>query len=72
MQDAPCDPCMVHCCLHWCALCQEQREVKHHLSDNSPYEDTVVNPPAIQEMIAGEEVVRESNVGESNLQLQPM
>lgn len=46
--------------------------MKHHLSDNSPYEDTVVNPPAIQEMNAGEEVVRESNVGESNLQLQPM
>lgn len=67
LKDSPCDPCMVHCCLHWCALCQEHREMKHHLSDNSLSDATVVNPPAIQEMNAGEEVV-----SESNLQLQPV
>lgn len=47
LKNSPCDPCMVHCCLHWCANCQEHREVKGHLSDKPT---TIVNPPPVQEM----------------------
>ncbi|KAG6480713.1 hypothetical protein ZIOFF_057298 [Zingiber officinale] len=49
LKDSPCDSCMVHCCMHWCAICQEHREMKGHLSDSiAPM--TVVNPPPVQEM----------------------
>lgn len=41
---------MVHCCMHWCALCQERREMKGRLSDNFAMPMTVVNPPPIQQM----------------------
>ncbi|CAN4099420.1 unnamed protein product [Withania somnifera] len=50
--DSPCDPCMVHCCLHWCAMCQEHREMKLHLLCNDNPTATVVEPPAVQEMTA--------------------
>lgn len=50
LEDSPCDPCAVHCCMHWCALCQEHREMKGRLSDNVMMEMTVVNPPPVQEM----------------------
>lgn len=50
LKNSPCDPCMVHCCLHWCALCQEHREMKARLSDNMVMPMTVVNPPAVQDM----------------------
>lgn len=43
---------MVHCCLHWCALCQEHREMKLHLSANDTPATTVVSPPPVQEMNA--------------------
>ncbi|XWS32393.1 hypothetical protein CRYUN_Cryun23aG0155700 [Craigia yunnanensis] len=46
----PCEPCMVHCCLHWCALYQEHREMRNHLSDNSETQMTIVKPPPVQEM----------------------
>ncbi|PKA59577.1 Cell number regulator 6 [Apostasia shenzhenica] len=49
LKNTPCDPCMVHCCMHWCALCQEHREMKGHLSDNIEI-SAIVNPPAMQEM----------------------
>ncbi|RWW41394.1 hypothetical protein BHE74_00053126 [Ensete ventricosum] len=49
-QNSPCDPCMVHCCMHWCAICQEHREMKGRLSDNLVMPMTVVNPPPVQEM----------------------
>jgi len=49
-QDSPCDPCMVHCCLHWCAICQEHREMKNHLSDNTNIDGTITNPPPVQEI----------------------
>eukprot|EP00850_Spirogloea_muscicola_P006770 SM000032S12154 [mRNA] locus=s32:902526:904009:+ [translate_table: standard] len=50
-QNTPCDPCMVHCVLHPCAVCQEHREMKSRLSDMEPAVPmTVVNPPAVQEM----------------------
>ncbi len=50
LQNKPCDPCMVHCCLHWCALCQEHREMQGRLSDNLVMPMTVINPPEPQEM----------------------
>ncbi|KAK6155877.1 hypothetical protein DH2020_010125 [Rehmannia glutinosa] len=52
LKNSPCDPCMVHCCMHWCALCQEHRELKGRLSDDSLMPMTVVNPPPVQEMNA--------------------
>ncbi|KAJ0961935.1 hypothetical protein J5N97_029763 [Dioscorea zingiberensis] len=50
LKNSPCDPCMVHCCMHWCAICQEHREMKDRLSDNSIMPMTIVNPPELQEM----------------------
>ncbi|KAM1202858.1 hypothetical protein FF1_018956 [Malus domestica] len=50
LQNSPCDPCLTHCCLHWCALCQEHREMKGRLSDNVVMPMTVVNPPQVQQM----------------------
>ncbi|CAA0836702.1 PLAC8 family protein [Striga hermonthica] len=52
LKNSPCDPLMVHCCLHWCAICQEHRELKGRLSDDTPMPMTVVNPPPVQEMNA--------------------
>ena len=82
LQDSPCDPCMVHCCLHWCALCQEHREMKGHLSDNTTsMAMTVVNPPPVQEMYSSEKkddaaAASAESSGEENtnkeLALQPM
>ncbi|XP_021909562.1 cell number regulator 6 [Carica papaya] len=54
LKNSPCDPCMVHCCMHWCALCQEHREMKGRLSDNFVMPMTIVNPPPVQEMNANE------------------
>lgn len=45
---------MVHCCMHWCAICQEHREMKGRLSDNVVMPMTVVNPPPVQEMSMNE------------------
>ncbi|MCO5608198.1 hypothetical protein L7F22_062404 [Adiantum nelumboides] len=50
LQDSPCDPCVVHCCMHWCAICQEHREMQGRLSDDAIEPMTVINPPAHQEM----------------------
>lgn len=50
LKNSPCDPCAVHCCMHWCALCQEHREMKGRLSDNIVSPMTIVNPPPVQEM----------------------
>ncbi|XP_038976333.1 cell number regulator 6-like [Phoenix dactylifera] len=54
LKNSPCDPCMVHCCMHWCAICQEHREMKSRLSDNVVMPMTVVNPPPVQEMSMNE------------------
>nr|CAD1818810.1 unnamed protein product [Ananas comosus var. bracteatus] len=54
LKNSPCDPCMVHCCMHWCAICQEHREMKGRLSDSAATPMTVVNPPPLQEMNANE------------------
>jgi hypothetical protein len=61
--------------MHWCAICQEHRELKNHLSDNSAVAMTVVNPPPVQEMNSGEnkETATSSGNGEqSNLEIQPL
>ncbi|KAL1546497.1 cell number regulator 6-like [Salvia divinorum] len=50
LKDSPCDPCVVHCCMHWCAICQEHREMKHHLSEESAA-IVDLDPPQLQEMI---------------------
>ncbi|KAJ6415390.1 hypothetical protein OIU84_004229 [Salix udensis] len=55
LKNSPCDPCMIHCCMHWCALCQEHREMKGRLSDNFVMPMTIVNPPPVQEMSAASE-----------------
>ncbi|XP_075524567.1 cell number regulator 6-like [Primulina tabacum] len=52
LENSPCDPCMVHCCMHWCAICQEHREMKAHLEDDSITPMAIVNPPHVQEMNA--------------------
>ncbi|KAK2650692.1 hypothetical protein Ddye_018181 [Dipteronia dyeriana] len=77
LKNSPCDPCLVHCCFHWCALCQEHREMKNHLSDNAETSMTVVSPPQTQEMNTCEN--RESATapstgyeGHTNLELQPV
>ncbi|XP_051137866.1 cell number regulator 6-like [Andrographis paniculata] len=53
LKNSPCDPCMVHCCLHWCALCQEHRELTERLADDTTFVPTaIVNPPPVQTMNA--------------------
>ncbi|KAK3441298.1 hypothetical protein EUGRSUZ_B01433 [Eucalyptus grandis] len=49
-KNSSCDPCLVHCCMHWCALCQEHGEMKGRLSENVVPPMTTVNPPPVQEM----------------------
>ncbi|CAI5520040.1 unnamed protein product [Closterium sp. Naga37s-1] len=49
-QNAPCDPCCVHCILHPCALCQEHREMVIRLPALD--EGVSLNPPPQQEMAA--------------------
>ncbi|KAL3649424.1 Cell number regulator 6 [Castilleja foliolosa] len=74
LKNSPCDPCMVHCCFHWCAICQEHREMTKHLSESNSSESTVVDPPAVQEMNAAESHKPEPSSSHSaehnNLQLQ--
>ncbi|KAK9724443.1 hypothetical protein RND81_05G072300 [Saponaria officinalis] len=50
LKNSPCDPCLVHCCMHWCALCQEHREMKSRLSEDAAMSMTTVNPPPAQVM----------------------
>ncbi|KAL6906390.1 hypothetical protein ACP4OV_003991 [Aristida adscensionis] len=53
LKNSPCDYCLVHCCLHWCANCQEHRERKGRLADRA-VPVTLVNPPPVQEMSMAE------------------
>ncbi|KAI8540268.1 hypothetical protein RHMOL_Rhmol09G0249800 [Rhododendron molle] len=77
-QNSPCDPCAVHCCMHWCALCQEHREMKGRLSDDLVTPMTIVNPPPVQEMnSAGEShdstaPSSAKSVDHTNLEMQPL
>ncbi|XP_058205678.1 cell number regulator 6-like isoform X1 [Rhododendron vialii] len=50
LKSSPCGPCLVHCCMHSCALCQEHREMNGRLSDGVVVPRTIVNPPPVQEM----------------------
>eukprot|EP00245_Coleochaete_scutata_P008817 TRINITY_DN276_c0_g1_i1.p1 TRINITY_DN276_c0_g1~~TRINITY_DN276_c0_g1_i1.p1 ORF type:complete len:266 (-),score=34.89 TRINITY_DN276_c0_g1_i1:713-1438(-) len=52
LANSPCDACCVHCVLHWCALCQEHREMKGRINMDDMVPMTVVNPPTRQEMVA--------------------
>ncbi|KAL9240379.1 hypothetical protein vseg_014605 [Gypsophila vaccaria] len=54
LKNSPCDPCLVHCCMHWCALCQEHREMKSRLSEEAAMSMTAVNPPPVQQMTGRE------------------
>lgn len=66
----------MHCCLHWCALCQEHREMKGRLSENTVMPMTVVNPPPVQEMNASENHRESASSGNgtdhTNLEMQPL
>ncbi|KAL9258366.1 Cell number regulator 6-like protein [Drosera capensis] len=79
LQVSPCDPCLVHCCMHWCALCQEHREMKRHLSDSALMAMTVVNPPLVQKMKTDENRPSPSSLKNgdqlpesTNMEIQPL
>ena len=36
--------------MHWCAICQEHREMQGRLSDDVVVPMTIINPPLPQEM----------------------
>ncbi|KAJ9164051.1 hypothetical protein P3X46_023668 [Hevea brasiliensis] len=50
LKNSPCDPCRVHCCMHWRALCQEHREMRERLSDTFVMPMAIVNPPPAQDI----------------------
>lgn len=50
LKNSPCNSFLVHCCLHWCALCQEHREMKARLSDGTVMSTTIMKPPPVQKM----------------------
>ncbi|KAL8167499.1 hypothetical protein V2J09_008998 [Rumex salicifolius] len=66
LKNSPCDPCLVHCCFHWCALCQEHREMKARLSDDADMGMTVINPPPVQEMSFDSEVTGATSSSTTN------
>ncbi|CAN0921809.1 Cell number regulator 6 [Linum grandiflorum] len=75
LKDSPCDPCLVHCCMHWCALCQEHREMRNHLSDQaSLLQMTVINPPSVQQMTTSTTTAQRvvSDSGHVTLEIQPV
>ena len=74
MQNSPCEPCLVHCCLHWCAVCQEHREMKARLDDNFVMPMTLVNAPPVQQMNSSSTSSSSANVHEhhTNLQMQAL
>ncbi|KAK1274100.1 Cell number regulator 6 [Acorus gramineus] len=75
LKNSPCDPCMVHCCMHWCALCQEHREMKGRLSDNVVMPMTIVNPPAVQEMNMNENresAASQNGASDTSLEMQAL
>ncbi|VFQ80544.1 unnamed protein product [Cuscuta campestris] len=84
LKNSPCDPCAVHCCMHWCALCQEHREMKGRLSDDNAITPmTIVNPPPVQYMTRTSDDAggdggghghghESSAAGHTNLEMQPL
>ncbi|KNA17819.1 hypothetical protein SOVF_076390 [Spinacia oleracea] len=65
LKNSPCDPCLVHCCMHWCALCQEHREMKTRLADDLGEPMTIVNAPPVQAMNSGRETQEASSTSTS-------
>ncbi|KAL9254282.1 Cell number regulator 6-like protein [Drosera capensis] len=77
LKNSPCDPCLVHCCMHWCALCQEHREMKSRLSDDAISPMTVVNPPPVQQMTTSQDPAassakRENDDDSASLEMQAL
>ncbi|KAI3748972.1 hypothetical protein L6452_12450 [Arctium lappa] len=76
LKNSPSDPCLVHCGLHWCALCQEHREMKGRLSDDAVMAMTVVNAPPVQVMKSdGDSTSAPSSSANGNdhhLEMQPL
>ncbi|PWA69437.1 PLAC8 family protein [Artemisia annua] len=74
LENSPCEPCLVHCCLHWCAVCQEHREMKARLDDNFVMPMTLVNAPPVQQMSSSSTSSSSANVHEhhTNLQMQAL
>ncbi|GAB2233376.1 hypothetical protein Drorol1_Dr00002598 [Drosera rotundifolia] len=63
LENTPCHPCLVHSCfcLHWCALCQEHRELSLHRPD---YAISPMTPPPVQQMCAsGDPATSSANRG---------
>ncbi|KAI7758216.1 hypothetical protein M8C21_018738 [Ambrosia artemisiifolia] len=74
LKNSPCDPCLVHCCLHPCALCQEHREMKGRLSENFVMQTTHVNAPPVQQMNSAQDP-SSANTGHqhhTSLEMQPL
>eukprot|EP00244_Chara_vulgaris_P006997 TRINITY_DN2632_c0_g2_i1.p1 TRINITY_DN2632_c0_g2~~TRINITY_DN2632_c0_g2_i1.p1 ORF type:complete len:220 (-),score=18.44 TRINITY_DN2632_c0_g2_i1:486-1145(-) len=63
LESQPCDPAIVHCLLHCCALCQEHREMQARLLDDIEMK-TVSEPPPMQSMEAPTSPVRASRPAE--------
>ncbi|XP_073125150.1 cell number regulator 6-like [Henckelia pumila] len=55
----PCDACVVHSYAHWCAICQEHRELKARLAaGDADIPMIMLSPPPVQEMNAANVEVR--------------
>ena len=44
LEESPCNDCLVHCCCHPCAQCQESREMKLHLTSGFSAAQNVTKP----------------------------
>ena len=44
LEESPCNDCLVHCCCHPCAQCQESREMKFKLASGFPAAQNVAVP----------------------------
>ncbi|GAQ80120.1 hypothetical protein KFL_000460310 [Klebsormidium nitens] len=51
LEEAPCNDVMLHYCCHFCALCQEFRELREAGAGAGPYSGTPLEPP-VQQSIA--------------------
>lgn len=72
LQNSPCDPCLVHLCMHWCALCQEHREMQGHLSEDAIVPMTIVKPPPPQEMVSDDRNSGSSNDQQNNEEMEAL
>ncbi|CAN6562265.1 unnamed protein product [Malus baccata var. baccata] len=78
LKNSPCDPCLTHCCLHWCALCQEHMEMKGRLKDDDVMLMTVINLPQVQQMKSADNnqdsaaLSSTNNNGHTNMEMQAL